>query len=451
MRTAKTVVNYGPYPRSTLLSTMPYGCGTGHLESLHGYVDRLVVAHRTTRYQFDRFVWDRSGVPPPLCLQHTRRSYDTPSPRSAEFASCLAGLTRQPTVARLGLGWLHRCISPNDTLREQVAWCEECLLESSIGSRPPYLPLLWSLHCVKACPIHRRLLSTSCRSCGSADRARARLAFPYRDCPSCQQPLAKAGESRAQASAGQLLAADLVADLIQNLQGIEDDEPVLPPRIHAAADSVALSGRCRNRTDFAMRTGINVSTFTHVERGGLSSINVAVRVAATAGVSLAGLMVPRLWREIAVHGVADADELDVPTRLYRCVSNQDAARKEIDAQLRSKYPKSPEQLARELGIYLKHLRLAAGDKVDLLSQAYRAGQKLLRDDRARALANRLIVEADALRSQGLKLSAKQLARRVQLDYTNVVFTLAMRKAAPKLGAHFRDYGRNRIIERHPDA
>jgi hypothetical protein len=37
------------------------------------------------------------------------------------------------------------------------------------------------------------------------------------------------------------------------------------------------------------------------------------------------------------------------------------------------------------------------------------------------------------------------------DYTNVVFTLAMRKASPKLGARFKDYGRNRILKRHVGA
>lgn len=62
-----------------------------------------------------------------------------------------------------------------------------------------------------------------------------------------------------------------------------------------------------------------------------------------------------------------------------------------------------------------------------------------------------MAEADALRSQELKLSAHKLARRVQLDYANVVFTLAMRRASPKLGTRYKDYGRNRILKRHLEA
>jgi hypothetical protein len=245
-----------------------------------------------------------------------------------------------------------------------------------------------------------------------------------------------------------LFAADLVADFIRQLQDLEEDEPVLPPRIHAAAESAVQRGRYRNRTEFARRTGVDATMFTHAARGGLSSINVAVRVAAMAGVSLAGLMAPRLWEETAIWGPANVFDLDVPTRIYRCACDRDVIRKEIDAQLKAKYPKAPKQLASALGVYEKHLKRAAGEEVKRLSKAYRAGLRRLRDDRARALADRLVVEADALRSRGLKVSAKKLAGRVQLDYTNVVFTLAMRKASPKLGARFKDYGRNRILKRH---
>jgi TniQ len=454
MRSVNDVVDYGPYPRSMLLSAVPCGCGTGQLESLHSYVDRLVAAHRTTRYQFDRFVWARAGVPPPRCRQHTRRSYDTPSPASDNFASCLAELTRQPAVARLGLGWLHPCISPNDALRHHIAWCDECLLESSFGTRPLYLPLLWSLNCVKACPIHRRVLSTTCWSCGSLERPWARLAFPFQNCPVCKEPLATAASVRGsctRASEGQLLAAELVATFIRELQDLRKDDLVLPPRLHDAAASAVQRGRCRSRHDFAKRTGIDMSMFTHAAKGGLSSVNLAVRVAATAGLSLAGLLVPRLWGEIPIRGIGNTDDLDVPLRPYRCALNQAAVRNEIAAQLRSRYPISPGKLARDLGVYPRHLVRAAGEKVDMLSHAYRAGLKRLRDDRARALADRLVVEAGALRSQGLKVSAHKLARRVRLDYTNVVFTLAMRLASPALGARYADYGRNRILKRHLEA
>jgi hypothetical protein len=247
------------------------------MESLRSYVDKLLEVHRTTRYQFDRFVWMHAGVAAPACQQHTFRCYDTPTPASLTFATCLADLTRQPTVARLGLGWLHSCMSANEALRGHVAWCEKCLFESSRGQRPVHLPLLWSLNCVHACPVHRRLLTAQCRSCGWIDRPAARMTFPYRNCRACGADLGAKAVVRArgtQPSRAQLVVADHVSDFLRDLPGLCDTDTLERPNCRAIADAAIERGICLSRTDFALSAGIMKNTFAPGLKRRVSSLNL---------------------------------------------------------------------------------------------------------------------------------------------------------------------------------
>lgn len=447
MKPPREVVDYGPYPRSVLTSAVPLGAGTGQLESLRSYVARLLVAHRTTRYQLDRFVWERAGARAPACLYYTRRNYDTPCVASYRFARCLADLTRQPVVARLGLGFLHAGICSNDSLRKRLAWCDACLLESVEKRRPPHLPLLWSLACVQACPVHRRLLMTECPSCGWADSTMAPLLHPFLHCPRCGTALAASAATglASEPSVLQFRVADHLSDFVRDLQQLRPSEEVQGPNLRAAVDVALTQGVFRSRYQFSQVAGFDTRRLTGVAAGGQTSLNLCARVSLTAGVSLAGLFAPQLWKRTPS---GEAVGLGEWRRKYSRLDLK-AVADAFDRELKAEYPKSPKALLASLGLHRQHWTTKPLEaSIAALSAAYRAGQTRLRNEKVDALIKRLVVEAERLREEGMKPSAQTLARLVGLDYTNVPFTLAIRQMAATLGPAYADYGRKRILKRH---
>lgn len=87
--------------------------------------------------------------------------------RFLEQRTGLSGLDEM-TVGR----WGHT-LTRRGSGRSHQKWCPHCL-DDSLGSGQPYLPLLWSIGIVDACPIHGCGLESVCPHCGQGQTGTGR-------------------------------------------------------------------------------------------------------------------------------------------------------------------------------------------------------------------------------------------------------------------------------------
>ena len=146
--------------RSLFYALSLAGAGTGLVECLRSYVQRLALAHcLNPKHLFDlleqRFPFD-------TCKSqsiHVLKNWDIQnhSPRGLAFLSKLETAT---TIA-LGQSSLARfdsVVGPSDLLRKNWVYCPHCL---AAGDR--YGRLLWDVQAVQACPVHQvRLIEVAC-------------------------------------------------------------------------------------------------------------------------------------------------------------------------------------------------------------------------------------------------------------------------------------------------
>jgi hypothetical protein len=160
--------------RSLLLRPEPLGAGTGAIESLRSWVNRLAALHCVTPLQL---LWDR--VPllrrPDTAKKieqywHTRTPLLVAAFSQATARNDLEGLTLDPwceVISSIGLRATHQ------------KWCPHCLRDS------PYERLLWAFACVESCSEHGVKLLDCCPKCGC--RVNVRKTCPaWWICPACQ-------------------------------------------------------------------------------------------------------------------------------------------------------------------------------------------------------------------------------------------------------------------------
>ena len=130
------VIDYSEYPRSALKSQVPIGWGTPVVESLDGYLERLVSALDVPRKSLECYV---SGDNDPQLRREGRVEPirpDSPWRSSKTFAATLAELTQQPSVERLGLGWLHGVLARAEATKAEVCLVRSVCQGSALRSCP---------------------------------------------------------------------------------------------------------------------------------------------------------------------------------------------------------------------------------------------------------------------------------------------------------------------------
>ena len=165
--------------RSSLMSLVPHGLGSGEVESLWSYMHRLAEAHsvRFTTFLLDylgQFSHELFGR---ACRLGRRRGDWQDLVKAlhgvtfgSRVSRLLERLTSQKGLEHLTLIPLNRTAGLNVFLRKTQAWCPACLAED----KDPYARLIWTIEGVTHCPRHGTPLETLCSACKKPQKFYAR-------------------------------------------------------------------------------------------------------------------------------------------------------------------------------------------------------------------------------------------------------------------------------------
>ena len=167
-------------PRTRLVPLEPIGVGTAYIESLTSYTCRLAHVHSITVGKLFNHEIGPMINKLYLASAHKRtngnfcKNYFTNRGHmfngvgkcAEDLVLALQALTlRQDLRFLTYLTWTE-VLSEIGLLRRTRAWCPLCFGEWLCEGREIYEPLLWRLHEVTVCPLHRRELETGCPKCG---------------------------------------------------------------------------------------------------------------------------------------------------------------------------------------------------------------------------------------------------------------------------------------------
>jgi transcriptional regulator with XRE-family HTH domain len=167
------------------------GLGTGWVESLASYLGRTAEAHAVrvsdlmaylvAKPTTDRLRWDHQ-----VLNLLGRRSHELNGAEQVaqRWSTLLAEQTLRRRLEQLTLLPWRQVLTSRGLAHESQWWCPQCLDDWFAADRPIYWPLLWSLHVVTLCPVHRFPLAHRCPHCQAPVlvlMARGRLGF----CPKC--------------------------------------------------------------------------------------------------------------------------------------------------------------------------------------------------------------------------------------------------------------------------
>jgi hypothetical protein len=433
-------VDYKPFQRSELKSMPPVECASGLVESLSCYVERLSIVIDVPRKHLELFVdgkpiLTRGRGGRPHSLSEMVRA-DSPLRRSAAFAARLAELTHQPEVARLGLGWMCDVVTVQEAIKKHCAWCPRCLKDSLQGRRPAYVPLLWSIKAVEVCPLHGVPLRSSCAHCGTAFPMRAGLRYPFHSCSKCFLPLgqtssdSKPGGGRA--APEQRAAAESVQEMFRLLRSRPPGAELRKPDLRRVIESATARGVCAGTEHFLRIAHISKGTFSGLIHGAKGSLDLWVRVALAADVSLAGLFAPELWAEnVRGESISWLRRL-TPIRRWRSL-DWDDIRQQVTAQIESGNAESFNAFSARLGVDAAHLRRVLGRRlVDRFNKAAAAKRDRESSAEVLALAAQLVKETSSMVDRGVRPSARALARRLSRGRQSSIFVAALRIARERL-------------------
>lgn len=437
---AHSPVDYRPFQRSELKSVPPEEGASGLVESLGGYLERLAVVIDVPRKHLELFV---AGKPiltrgrggRPHSLSEVVRA-DSPLRRSAAFAAKLAELTHQPEVARLGLGWMCDVLTVPEAIRRHCAWCPRCLKDSLQGRRPAYVPLLWSIKAVEVCPLHGVPLRSSCAHCGAAFPMRAGLRHPFHSCSNCFLPLSQASSDSkpadGRATLDQRAAAESVQEMLRLLLSRPAGAELRKPDLRRVIESATARGVCAGTEHFLRIAHISKGTFSGLLHGAKGNLDLWVRVALAADVSLAGLFAPELWAEDVRGESISWLRRFTPIRRWRSLDWEDI-RRQAEAQIESGDAESFAAFSTRLGVDAAHLRRGLGRRlVDRLNKAAAAKRDRESSAEVLALATQMVKETASMVGEGVRPSARALARRLSRGRQSSIFITALRIAQKRL-------------------
>jgi len=199
-------------PRSVLYRLEPIGLGTSKRESLVSYLDRLMWAHRVSRFNLKALPGVGAAHEADLRLRDFDRApaFLAGGVISLRWVTLLEELTTYKGLEALTFAPIARIVNTWRLVARTRRWCPECMSEA-MAAGVPYAQLLWHVACVSACPIHQVALEQSCRCGGSPSRLRAAITPGH--CPRCGAALADTLRRR-KATSQEVQIARIVAVLL---------------------------------------------------------------------------------------------------------------------------------------------------------------------------------------------------------------------------------------------
>lgn len=376
-------------PRSVLHSLNPLGLDTPFVESADSYLRRLTASHAVERSKLYHFI-NHYGSSIYGDLRGQAARIDAPTASAAAFMQRTAELTRQPTVALLGLGWLAGCVTSQHCLRKQRAWCGACFFEMKEHGRVPYLPMLWSFVQLARCPRHGVLLTERCASCGRGSPMTRERTGRLGECGSCGKSLADGKllttpEAEADGSSARDGAiAEQLGRLL--LAARNDSEGIRQPlfshlivELHRRGCSVAPS-------ELVRRMGVSKGTISELLNGRSEpGLDLLLRLATALAIPLPDVVL----------GPSDTQLLHVGKPIEwpsRTKPRKDWGQVQMALQLEATLtqPVSLPSLARQVGVDPKHLSVALPAESSALRSRHRAAAKAAQQSRVNEVVRKLI-------------------------------------------------------------
>src|SRR5262249_1001637 len=158
---------------------------------------------------------------------------------------------------------------------------------------------------------------------------------------------------------------------------------------------------------FVERANISKGTASRLLARKRCSLDVYVRVAVTAGLPLASLLVPNRLQKETCSTSATWSRSNVQKRriAHACSELIELLKDERERAM----PCSFSQFCGRHGVDYKLLRAKASDLADLLDAAHAAAIERERKEKAKAIADRLIAEAKDMRNAGVFITRRALA------------------------------------------
>jgi hypothetical protein len=385
------------------------GAGTGAVESLRSYVERLALAHRlnpTTlmgelllRYPLQGRVTSARNVTDSWWVLGT-----------GEVARALTenlGAATSVSLQGATLSHFQHVIPSIGLTRREPFHCPYCVNER-LEDELPYGRLLWQVAAVEACPIHRVKLRTS-RQCGLAPEQH--LAIPMRPihpgvCNSCgsigfrclaEHPVEVATPTQIWVAEQVSKLLEMTAAEAQQLSferlrvGIQE---AVDQRFDGQAVKASVEAGLARATVGSWLSGSSVPT--------LASL---LRFCMHAGCDLVTLMGGH-WR---INDVALGAAMSLKRRSYRrSPLTDDEFRALILAASRATPPESGAQLARRLNVDPKTFRDRFPNEYTLLQVARKGQQRLEKEARYQQFADRFESAARLLKDRGVPVTRRSL-------------------------------------------
>jgi len=414
-------------PRAQLSKLDVHGYGSALVESGSSYLERVRTDHDVSPRQM-RFLMNQQLPEYADDVEPCPTMPDSPTERASTFVNRLSELTGQPLAARLGLSTLAPYVSTLGTMRTHFAWCPVCIKMAALGERKNYLPLLWSIGCVEACPVHSVLLRTRCELCHTriSTSWECEIRFPFLNCPKCKAPLFQETKGVAlnaeRATPVQLLVANLVGDLVLQLHTELWGSQLQAPDFRQVLDLTKDTGMRSGFNGFVERANISKGTASRLLARKRCSLDVYVRVAVTAGLPLASLLVPNRLQKETCSTSATWSRSNVQKR--RTAEDWPKLIELLKDERERAMPCSFSQFCGRHGVDYKLLRAKASDLADLLDATHAAAIERESKEKAKAIADRLIAEAKDMRNAGVFITRRALARRLGEKRNNKVFIAA---------------------------
>lgn len=154
-----------PIPaRSRLYSLQPIGVGTPLVESLTGYLIRLATAHAVRVCDLINHELLRS-IPYFHAAAGILSAINGIGESAKHWVIALERFTLRDDLRFLTLLPFASLLRTPRLMRWERAWCPYCYESTMEQGQDVYEQLVWCLQCVEVCPLHNRLLETSCRAC----------------------------------------------------------------------------------------------------------------------------------------------------------------------------------------------------------------------------------------------------------------------------------------------
>lgn len=349
--------------RSYLYHLQPIAVGSGHVESLTGYIARLSEAHSVATgallaLELRPRVSSAPGVAPRKQekVQNSSFIYDAhilnglgESPR--QWVRVLEALTSQDSLHSLTMLNWGQIISNCNLLRRVRTWCPHCYDSWRSTNRPIYEPLLWHICAVTVCAIHGRPLERCCPHCKRDSpllTPKARPGYCYR----CRGwlGLAVRPELAEHAGAAELHIANAVGELLAIGSAIQG----APSRAYFKENLMCCIGDLAggNQSAFSRATGVSLDALTHwLAPHTTFRLRPFLRMCSELGITPARILTQRI--------PADDREWagDLFARRKSCIRSLRPAsqvRRALEKALSSAIPTSLAQVAQQLGYQRIH-------------------------------------------------------------------------------------------------